>query len=307
MNALEPAAMEAASATDTGQIRVANQDSWGAFTDADGARLFVVADGMGGHRGGETASRLAVEAMGDVFRRSGEDPEVTLRNAFETANERIWRLAQQQADLAGMGTTGVALLLCPGGALWLAHVGDSRAYRLRNGVLERLTADHSMVEAMRAQGLLTEEEAAHHPDRNVILRSLGVQPTVEVDLAAVRAEPGDCFLLCSDGLSSVVPEPDIRVVLERNQTADAARLLVDLANQRGGPDNVTVQVVRIPGGERAGEPRTDEARTVRSPGSAPVRIVDQTRRARRVRRVAVAAIALAGVLAALVAWLLLRA
>jgi protein phosphatase len=297
MSAPDTSAADAAAATDTGQIRAANQDSYGAFTDADHARLFVVADGMGGHRGGETASRIAVETIGEVFRRSEEGPEATLRDAFQAANQRIWQAAQEDADLHGMGTTGVALLLLPGEPLWLAHVGDSRAYRFRRGVLELLTVDHSMVEHMRERGLLTEEEAEHHPERNVILRSLGVQPTVEVDIASVATEPGDQFLLCSDGLSSVVPAAEIAAVLERHRPADAARLLVDLANQRGGPDNVTVQVVQIPGGERS----QTEAIRVEPVGLAPrPPAVDH-----RIPIVATACVALGVVLVIVIAWLIL--
>jgi len=302
MNTLELAAADAASATDTGQIRVANQDAFGAFTDADNARLFVVADGMGGHQGGETASRVAVETIGEVFRRSAEGPEATLLDAFRAANQRIWQMAQQDEHLHGMGTTGVALLLSSGGPLWLAHVGDSRAYRFRNGVLERLTVDHSMVEHMREQGLITEEEAANHPDRNVILRSLGVQPTVDVDLTAVPSEPGDRYLLCSDGLSGVVPETEIAAVIERNRPADAARLLVDLANQRGGPDNVTVQLVQIPGGEppaRAAEIPVSRPPTI-TPARAPVRRADP-----RIPIVAAVCIGVAVILVSMILWMVM--
>ena len=242
MSPLELAADDAASATDTGQIRVANQDSCGVFVDADNSRLFVVADGMGGHRGGETASRLAVEAIGEVFRRSEEGPEETLLHAFRAANQRIWQAAQQDDDLRGMGTTGVAILLDPEGPLWLAHVGDSRAYRFRSGVLERLTIDHSMVEHMREHGLLTDEEAAHHPDRNVILRSLGVAPTVEVDLASVPIEPGDCFLLCSDGMSNYVEHGELERIVAMTWYRRLPETLIALANDRGGDDNITVVV-----------------------------------------------------------------
>lgn len=302
MNSLEVAAIDAASATDTGQIRVANQDAYGVFTDADNARLFVVADGMGGHQGGETASRVAVETIGEVFRRSDEGPETTLLDAFRAANLRIWQMAQGDEHLLGMGTTGVALLLASGGPLWLAHVGDSRAYRYRNGVLERLTVDHSMVEHMREHGLITAEEAENHPDRNVILRSLGVQPTVEVDMSAVPSEPGDRYLLCSDGLSGVVPEAEIAAVLEHNRPADAARLLVDLANQRGGPDNVTVQLVQIPGGETSA--RTQEfpvaSPPAKLPPRAPVRPADQ-----RIPIVAAACIGVGVILVTVILWLVM--
>jgi len=293
MSAIDPSATDAASATDTGQTRSNNQDACGEFSDADGARLFVVADGMGGHAGGAVASRLAVETIGKVFRTSSEGPEGTLRAAFESANERIFERAQESEDLAGMGTTGVALLVGEGEHLWLAHVGDSRAYRFRDGRLERLTTDHSLVEAMQQRGLITAEEAAVHPERNVILRSLGVQSSVEVDVTPIASEPGDRYLLCSDGLSSVVPEPEIAAVLARNRPAAAASLLVDMANQRGGPDNVTVQVIQIPGGTR------EEAIAPRVRAGA----ASAGRRLARMRRVALAAGLVGVLLLALVLWM----
>jgi len=260
----------AASLTDVGLRRATNQDSFGEFERAAGTRLWVVADGMGGHRGGETASRVAVETMGRVFgdAAEGTTPPDLLRAAFERANAEVHGLARRTPELAGMGTTGVALLLHDAAA-WVGHVGDSRAYRMRGGRLEALTQDHSLVAELQRRGFVTAEEAAVHPRRNEVLRSIGIEPEVEVDLTALAVEPGDRFLLCSDGLCGVVPDDEIAPVLSSETPEHAARRLVDLAIARGAPDNVTVQVVAV--GDAA------PART-----SAPVPAVARRRGVRRV-------------------------
>ena len=144
-----------------------------------------------------------------------------------------------------MGTTGVALLLEPDGRAWVANVGDSRAYRLRDGRLEQLTLDHSLVAELVRRGMLTAEEAQVHPRRNEVLRSLGVEAEVSVDVTAVDVQAGDQYLLCSDGLSGVVDDQEIAAVLIAEAPADAVRRLVDAANERGGPDNVTVLIARV--------------------------------------------------------------
>ncbi len=244
--------VRAASLSDVGLRRSTNQDSYGEFERGPGTRLWVVADGMGGHRGGETASRVAVETMGRVF---GETPDGTappelLRAAFEHANAEVHDLARRTPELAGMGTTGVALLLRDGSA-WVGHVGDSRAYRMRGGRLEAMTQDHSLVAELQRRGFVTAEEAAVHPRRNEVLRSIGIEPEVQVDLAAISVEPGDRFLLCSDGLCGVVPEDEIAPVLASDAPERAVRRLVELAIARGAPDNVTVQVVAIGDAEPA--------------------------------------------------------
>jgi protein phosphatase len=246
MTELEAHDVRAASLSDVGLRRATNQDSYGEFEHASGLRLWVVADGMGGHRGGETASRVAVEAMGRVFGEAdpGTAPLELLRTAFERANAEVHDLASRTPELAGMGTTGVALLLHDGSA-WVGHVGDSRAYRMRGGHLEALTQDHSLVAELQRRGFVTAEEAAVHPRRNEVLRSIGIEPEVEADLAAIPVEPGDRFLLCSDGLCGVVPEEEIAPVLAGEVPEQAVRRLVDLAIAHGAPDNVTVQVVTI--------------------------------------------------------------
>ena len=160
--------------------------------------------------------------------------------------------SQRNRDLSGMGTTGVAALFSADGVAFVANVGDSRAYRLRDGTFEQITLDHSLVAEMQRRGLLTEEEALVHPRRNEVLRSLGVEPDVVVDLHQLELQPGDLFLLCSDGLSGVVRDAEIAEVVRREAARPAVRTLVDFANSRGGPDNITVQIAQIPGERSVG-------------------------------------------------------
>jgi protein phosphatase len=244
---IDPERIEIATLSDTGRLRSNNQDSYGVGYARSGARWMMVADGMGGHAGGATASRVAVETVSSVVASSQLAPDVTLRAALEAANRVVHGEARRNRDLAGMGTTGVAALFSADGVAFVANVGDSRAYRLRDSAFEQITLDHSLVAEMRRRGLITEEEALVHPRRNEVLRSLGVEPDVVVDLHQLDLMPGDLFLLCSDGLSGVVRDAEIAEVVRREAPALAVRTLVDFANSRGGPDNVTVQIARIPG------------------------------------------------------------
>lgn len=247
--------LEVAYLSDVGAVRSENQDACAEIQNGSGARLLVVADGMGGHRGGATASRLAVETLAQVFRAGGLAPPELLREAFVRANERVCQAASSDAELAGMGTTAVAFLIDPAAAqVWVAHVGDSRAYRLRDGRLEQLTRDHSTVAELVSRGLISEAEAADHPRRNEILRSLGVAPEVVVDIAPVDVRADDQLVLCSDGLSGVVAGEQIAAVLRRTPPHEAVRLLVEGANAAGGPDNVTVMIAALPGARRAALP-----------------------------------------------------
>jgi PPM family protein phosphatase len=264
------------SRSDVGRVRVVNEDSCGSYLRADGARLLVVADGMGGHRGGATASREALAAIADSFNeRSDEssypaslDPAEALRQAIERANAGVFAMSQEDPELAGMGTTVVAFLLDATGRGTVAHVGDSRAYRLRGGRLEALTTDHSVVAEMLRRGVLTAEEAAYHPRRNEILRSVGVLEVVEVEVTPVEVAGGDWFLLCSDGLCGVVSDAEIEEVLVHATPAEAAvDALVDLANDCGGPDNVTVQLLAIPNKWKSGAHRIGASGAGHSAGS----------------------------------------
>src|SRR5262245_14123770 len=243
---LDPDRIEIASISDTGRQRSNNQDSFGEGRAPSGARWIMVADGMGGHAGGATASRVAVETVSSGLASSSDAPDVALRGAVEAANRVVHDEAQHNEQLAGMGTTGVAALFTADGVAFVANVGDSRAYRMRDGALEQITLDHSLVAELQRRGMISEEEALVHPRRNEVLRSLGVEPDVQVDLHQLELAPGDLFLLCSDGLAGVVRDAEIAEVLHREAPAQAVRTLVDFANSRGGPDNVTVQIARIP-------------------------------------------------------------
>lgn len=295
----DPRSARTASLSDVGRVRTGNEDYCGEFEDGQGLRLFVVADGMGGHQGGATASRLAVEAIGGVFREApGEAPEAMLQRAFASANQRVFRTAQDHEELRGMGTTGVSLLLGRDGAGWVAHVGDSRAYRVRDGKIEPLTEDHSVVAEMQRRGLITEEQASTHPRRNEILRSIGVEPEVRIDVRRIDVAPGDRYVLCTDGLSGLVDDDEIGAVAGREAPAEAVRILVDTANARGGVDNVTVQVVAVPDGQS-----TETGAGLDDPRTWAYRSLAEDDRSRRVRRVAMATAVVAGVLAAALLWL----
>jgi len=236
----------AASRSDVGRVREANQDACGSFDDPRGDRLFVVADGMGGHRGGDVASSMAVEEIAAACAVSDQPPAERVAAAVVAANRAIYERSEREPELAGMGTTVVALLLAREGGAWAAHVGDSRLYRLREGRLERLTADHSLVAELQRQGYLDEAEAARHPRRHELLRSVGCVPDVEPDVEQITFELGDRLLLCTDGLCGYVEDDSIATALGEASPELAARTLVDLANAGGGEDNVTVQVLERP-------------------------------------------------------------
>jgi protein phosphatase len=232
--------VEQAHRSDTGRQRNANEDSFLASPP-----VFAVADGMGGAQAGEVASRLAAESFADV-RRADESPEAYLKTIAKTANARIHRLAQTDSSRSGMGTTLTAALV-EDDEVGLAHVGDSRAYLLRDGRLKLLTSDHSLVEELRRSGRLTDEQAEDHPQRSIITRALGPEREVEVDTMTYRARPGDVYLLCSDGLCDMVEDEDIGMTLQAlgGNLKLAAQQLVQMANDNGGRDNVSVILVRV--------------------------------------------------------------
>ncbi len=234
----------AASLTDVGQTRSENQDAWGEF-ERDGERLLVVADGMGGHQGGATASRLCVESVARVFKTGKGDAEERLRRGFGLANKEIHRSALKNPRLRGMGTTAVAVLFSPRGRAWVGWIGDSRAYLQRAGCLESLTADHSLVAEWIRGGIISGDEAENHPRRNELTRAIGFGDDVEPDVVELDVEPGDILLLCSDGLWGVVSDQEIGYTIGSLDPAAAARALVETANANGGPDNVTVQLLAI--------------------------------------------------------------
>jgi serine/threonine protein phosphatase PrpC len=238
---------EEAHKTDTGRQRQANEDSYFAR-----APLFAVADGMGGAQAGEVASRIAARAFERKRTVSREEPaEGQLEKIAQQANREIHKLAQEDSSRAGMGTTLTAALLRDD-EVALGHVGDSRAYLLRDGQLKRLTKDHSLVEELRRQGRLTEEQAEEHPQRSIITRALGPEPSVNVDTMTFPARDGDVFLLCSDGLTTMVSDEQIREILVSSRNLRAAvNKLVDAANQGGGRDNITAVAFRVADAEAA--------------------------------------------------------
>jgi len=225
--------------SDTGRQRRANEDSF--FVRAP---LFVVADGMGGAQAGEVASRLAAETFSAGLPDDGT-PEQRLEERVRAANQRIHEVSQEDRALNGMGTTLTAAYL-DGDELALAHVGDSRAYLLRDGELSRLTRDHTLVEELVRRGELTEQEAAEHPQRSIITRALGPEPDIDIDLHTHRVHAGDVLLLCSDGLTGMIGEDDLQEILSAaTSLRDAGRALVDAANEAGGRDNITVVLFRL--------------------------------------------------------------
>ncbi|HMC50633.1 MAG TPA: Stp1/IreP family PP2C-type Ser/Thr phosphatase [Solirubrobacterales bacterium] len=226
--------------TDTGRQRNANEDSF--FVRAP---IFVVADGMGGAQAGEVASKAAADAF-DVDLPGGP-PEQVLRETILVANRTIHELARADPSRAGMGTTLTAVIVdAVGEEVAIGHVGDSRAYRLRAGKLEQLTRDHSLVEEMRRKGQITDAQAQDHPQRSIITRALGPEPEVEPDLQTVPAAAGDVFLICSDGLTTMLNEEQIAKLLAGASSMSAAvRALVDEANRAGGRDNITALAFRL--------------------------------------------------------------
>lgn len=231
---------EQAYRTDTGRQRRANEDAYYVR-----APVFVVADGMGGAQAGEVASRLAAESF-DRDLPEGS-PEDVLRGAFEQANRRIHEHAAKDESHAGMGTTLTATIVdSEKEEVAIGHVGDSRAYRLRDGKLERLTQDHSLVEELRRKGQLTDQEAEVHPQRSIITRALGPEPEVEPDIHTEQARSGDVYLVCSDGLTTMLGEDRIEALLVSASNLEAAvRALVQEANRAGGRDNITAVAFRL--------------------------------------------------------------
>ena len=246
---------------DVGQQRELNEDSYLILTAPAIApeidALLVVADGMGGHRAGDVASRTLVEMLDGLFtssayqQRVAYSPQhadyyvVVLKEVLEQANEQIYNLSASHPELSGMGTTATVALLTEGRLFW-GHVGDSRAYLLRNGSLQRLTHDHTWVAEQVSAGQMTPEEAARHPRRNVLTQSLGNSLLVRVERGVQPVQPGDLLLLCSDGLTGMVSNAEMQeILLAESDPQTACDQLVALANQRGGPDNITALVTRL--------------------------------------------------------------
>jgi protein phosphatase len=237
----------AAAVTDVGKVRDHNEDGY--LVD-DTLGLVAVADGMGGHNAGEVASAAALDALRVAF-----SAGAAIDDAVSTANEIVYEQSVADRNLRGMGTTLTAGALGIDGTLLLGHVGDSRAYLVRDGALERITTDHSLVEELIRAGELTEEEAERDPRRSMITRALGLEPGVDVDTEAVDLRAGDRLLLCSDGLTTMVSEGAIAALMtEEPDPHVAARALVEAANDAGGVDNITVVVIDIEAGDDVDTP-----------------------------------------------------
>ncbi len=254
------ALVEVAHLSDTGRVRLHNEDRAIAT-----ARILAVADGMGGAKAGEVAAQVAVDSLSGLTAVNSE----TVRRAIERANRAIRRMASEDPDKSGMGTTMTAALLRDD-RLDVIHVGDSRAYLWREGRLSQVTEDHSVVGELVRRGSITAEEAEVHPHRNVITRALGAEAEVQADTVSTGLQDGDVVLLCSDGLSSYVAEADIAAALEGSDgLADAARALVAKANGAGGADNVTVVLARVGAAPEGNDGDTAEEPVVAPPTETP--------------------------------------
>ncbi len=245
--------------TDTGRVREHNEDAIGSIGEIG---LMVLADGMGGYNAGEVASGIAVQIVTDLAAdgatreaRDGIDPHsglmrqsIVLRDAIYRSNKIIYQTAQSQTDCEGMGTTIVACMFYDN-KISIAHVGDSRAYRLRDGTLDQVTLDHSLLQELVDRGFYSEEEAQRSTNRNYVTRALGVEPTVEVEVHEYEVLPGDIYMLCSDGLCDMVEDDDIHLTISTfNDSLDVVgQQLVDLANDHGGRDNVSVMLAQVKG------------------------------------------------------------
>jgi serine/threonine protein phosphatase PrpC len=245
--------VEVAALSDVGCQRENNEDSylyWEPAGDEEfrlKGRLAVIADGMGGHEGGQEASRMAVETVREAYdERFRGDPQAALSESLHAAHAGILSFAEKHPAFQGMGTTCTALVL-RGRQLYFAHVGDSRLYLVRNGKILRLTRDHSYVGRLVESGLVRAEDAERHPQRHILTAALGsgLEITVDGPQQTVPLQTGDDLLLCTDGLWSVVSEAELQDALSANAPAECCSALVKLARQRGGPDNITLQVLRV--------------------------------------------------------------
>lgn len=233
--------------SDTGEVRPSNQDFYAVGYDADYCYA-IVCDGMGGHNGGNVASEMAVNIIRKhlASKLSGELYEEVVKGAvlgsIRAANDEIFRKSKESEELSGMGTTAVVAVEV-NDRVYIAHVGDSRAYLVNNGVSKQITVDHSVVQELISMGKLTEEEAKNYPGKNIITRAVGVDSIVDADLQIIDLEEDDILVICTDGLSNYVPEKELAKIASSNDIEQSAEILVELAKQRGGADNITVALM----------------------------------------------------------------
>lgn len=238
--------MKVIAQSDIGMIRKENQDAfWIHQVDKDTV-IALVCDGMGGARGGQQASTMAVEAVQKIFLTllQNEKIDVVFQQAVELSNQYVYRKAYDDPELTGMGTTMV-LALVKGDTAYFANVGDSRGYHIKNGSIKQITKDHSAVQELVDSGHITERQAKLHPNKNIITRAIGIEEEVAFDFYRVEVEAGDVLVLCSDGLSNHVDENEIQFEISGGDFEHLAKRLVDLANSRGGEDNITVAAIQI--------------------------------------------------------------
>lgn len=243
--------MEIAYQSDRGRVRQLNEDDGAILYDNAEDLLFaIVADGMGGHKAGDVASQMVVESLKESWKKRGtltEDMhEAWLTESITKANFDVYSYATKNPECSGMGTTLVGAICC-NNQVTICHVGDSRCYHGRQGELTQVTTDHTLVHELIRLGQITEEEAETHPRKNVIMRSVGTDPTVNVDIIKVDWKPGDYLLLCSDGLSNKLTTDEmIDILYSEKEINDKAKAMVDLANIAGGEDNITIAIVHFP-------------------------------------------------------------
>ncbi|MGD0791743.1 MAG: PP2C family serine/threonine-protein phosphatase [Terriglobales bacterium] len=253
--------IEVSSQSDIGCVRTNNEDSCGYWEPEDDqqflrkGRLAVVADGMGGYEGGQEASRLAVETLMAVYRDfAGDDPQQALIEALRAAHEQVRQYSFAHPELRGMGTTctAAAIVRVADGvadydALYYVHVGDTRLYLIREGQITRVTRDHSYVGRLVESGIISQEEAEHHPQRNILTAALGTNPDLIMDSPGhpEPLRPEDVLLICSDGLWGQVRDSEVLDAVENKSAEQAGRELIKLARERGGPDNITVEILRL--------------------------------------------------------------
>jgi len=232
--------------SDIGMVRKENQDAFWVHQVDNDTVIAVVCDGMGGARGGQQASAMAVEAVRKIFLTllQTEKIDVVFQQAVELSNRYVYRKAYEDPDLTGMGTT-LVLALVKGGVAYFANVGDSRGYHIKNGSIKQITKDHSAVQELVDSGHITERQAKLHPNKNIITRAIGIEEEVAYDFYQVEVEVGDVLVLCSDGLSNHVDENEIQFEISGGDFEHLAKRLVGLANSRGGEDNITVVAVQI--------------------------------------------------------------
>jgi len=247
-----------AAASDAGRVRKNNED---AFIADPALGIFAVADGMGGHASGEVASRMAVDLLRESIARASQErksslaedhtavlssPANVLINGFRLANQRIYRSSQEKKEYKGMGTTLVAIYFTNSSST-VAHVGDSRLYQIRGPFIEQVTEDHSLVWEEYKQGLIAKEALSSSPHKNIITRALGLQPTVDIEVKEIDPQPGDCLILCSDGLSDMVQDEEMLGAVNKDSENlhRACDELMRLANTRGGKDNITLLLIQI--------------------------------------------------------------